>query len=602
MGVPGFFGWLLRHYKENKIIKQNLDDPINILYVDANCLIHPQCRIIMDNCPTITDIEKLEYKMLQRVENYLNYLFAFCGPSDEFYIAVDGSAPLAKINQQRRRRIRAIEDNDIRNNIKKKYGVKTNNVWNNTKITPGTEFMEKLHNHMLKYIEELSKRNPNVKITYSSYHTSGEGEHKILEDIRQKSTDGSFNEKNVAIYGLDADLIFLSLASQKKNIFLLREALQLGKGGPTEIFDPVSDVAEELLYVSIDDMKRCYGDQIVKSLIYKKQGITRDFNEEMRNEIVKKELEHYDTEINKFVNDFIVLCYFLGNDFIPNFPSIDITFEGLDMLIDAYVDTYLTYNMHLITDEKTLNQHVILEITRLLGDIEEEYFCEIKPRIDRRLSKKRCQSNNPLDIELWRLDNLRNIEVYDPIQYGFGEKSLWKFRYYEHYYGTSEYQTDLIKKMCYNYLEGLVWVTQYYFKGCCSWTWQYKYSHAPFVSDLFKYLDEFSLTDINQIPFSRDIPLVPCTQLLAVLPMQCSEELPVKYRHLVKSIDSPIIDLFPIKVSLDLINKDLLWKGIPLMPYLDIKRILDAVDKIKLDNNEQLRNKVLENFVYIKKH
>ena len=119
MGVPGFFGWLLRHYKENKIIKQKLDIPVNVLYIDANCLIHPQTKVILDNYPNVANINKLENNMCMRIENYFNYLLAFCQPTDEIYIAIDGSAPLAKISQQRKRRVRAIEDIQIRNNIRK---------------------------------------------------------------------------------------------------------------------------------------------------------------------------------------------------------------------------------------------------------------------------------------------------------------------------------------------------------------------------------------------------------------------------------------------------------------------------------------------------
>ena len=39
-----------------------------------------------------------------------------------------------------------------------------------------------------------------------------------------------------------------------------------------------------------------------------------------------------------------------------------------------------------------------------------------------------------------------------------------------------------------NYLEGIVWVTKYYFEKCPTWDWQYKFTHAPFLSDLAKYL------------------------------------------------------------------------------------------------------------------
>ena len=88
MGVPGFFGWLLKQYKEHKMLCNKLDN-ISTLYIDANCLIHPQCRIVADYCKDIYDMERLEKKMFQRISNYLDFLLAYANPQDEFFIEID---------------------------------------------------------------------------------------------------------------------------------------------------------------------------------------------------------------------------------------------------------------------------------------------------------------------------------------------------------------------------------------------------------------------------------------------------------------------------------------------------------------------------------
>jgi len=587
MGVPGFFGWLLKQYKEHKMLCNNLND-ISILYIDANCLIHPQCRIVADYCKDIYNMERLEKKMFQRISNYLDFLFAYANPQDEIFIAIDGSAPLAKINQQRKRRIRTLDDTNIRNKIKKEYKIEINNTWDSTRITPGTAFMSRLHNHLLYYINELSKKRSNIKITYSSVHTSGEGEHKILEDIRFKQkNDTSFNNKNICIYGLDADLIFLAMASQKKNIYLLRESIQFGgKSLPAEIYDVITDVAEEMTFLSIDNMKECYAMQIINIINNRIESINND----------QPKLLFTEDKVKAFSNDFVLLCYFLGNDFLPHLPSIDIKRNGLDMLIDAYVDVYLTINMHLINDKLEINQHMFIEIIRLLGEQEEEYFTKIKPSFDNKFNRKQCPVQDPYQRKIWELDNLKNIKIDDPIKLGMGNKDVWKYRYYEHYFNTSEYQNILINQLCENFIEGIIWTTKYYFEECPSWMWQYKYSHSPFMSDIYHYLVNNNI-NLDNISFTKDSPLTPCVQLLAVLPSGCANELPFKYRHLVKSAESPIIDMYPSKVKLDLINKDLLWQAIPFMPYLDINRILKAVEKIELTKEEQSRNTLLDNFV-----
>ena len=588
MGVPGFFGWLLKHYKEHNMLQNNLDNT-NVLYIDANCLVHPQCKIIADMCSDIYDIERLENKMFQRICNYLNFLLLCARPSDEFFIAIDGPAPLAKINQQRKRRIRTKDDNDARNEIKRKYNIPINDNWDSTRITPGTEFMERLHQYLLGYINELAQKMPSLKITYSSYHTGGEGEHKILEDIRYKQqNDSSFNDKNICIYGLDADLIFLAMASQKKNIFLLRETVQFnGKQIKKEIYDIIKDVSEDMTYLCIDNMKDCYNKQII-NIINKRIETNKIFDNNQN----KLNID----DITKFSNDFVVLCYLLGNDFLPHLPSIDIKREGLDILIDTYVDAYLTLHMNLIDENHNINQHMFMEIIKSLGENETEYFQHIKPKYDYRMSKRQCMSQNPYEKEIWEMDNLKNIQIDDCIMLGIGSPDQWKYRYYEYYFHTSEYQQKTIDNLCHNFLEGIIWTTRYYFNGCPAWLWQYKYSHSPFLSDIYNYLNKNDF-NINDIQFKQDSPIQPLTQLLAVFPSHCYHELPIKYHRLMLAIDSPIIDMYPKKVRLDLINKDLLWQGIPFLPYLDIDRIINAIKGIKIDKLDEERNKMCDNFV-----
>ncbi len=43
---------------------------------------------------------------------------------------------------------------------------------------------------------------------------------------------------------------------------------------------------------------------------------------------------------------------------------------------------------------------------------------------------------------------------------------------------NEEFHKDLRK----SYLEGLVWVLQYYYYGCCSWNWFFPYHYAPLTS------------------------------------------------------------------------------------------------------------------------
>ena len=102
MGVPGFFAWLLRKY-DNKNIINDLDVNViyDILYLDANCLFHPQCfKVLEEYSDKKVTKTVLESKMIKQICNYIIFLVNTVKPL-KLYIAVDGVAPLAKISQQR---------------------------------------------------------------------------------------------------------------------------------------------------------------------------------------------------------------------------------------------------------------------------------------------------------------------------------------------------------------------------------------------------------------------------------------------------------------------------------------------------------------------
>lgn len=592
MGVPGFFAWLLKNYKNGKIITPNIDETIDWFYIDANCLFHPQCHKILAFYNEMKDLEKLENKMIKRILNYIDYVIGVVNPKKGVFISVDGVAPLAKMSQQRKRRQKAISDNEMREIIKKKYGKTSSTIWNNTTITPGTIFMEKLHQKLLSYIEE-NKIKLNITYIYSSYHTVGEGEHKILQDIKEKNKNLELKDDVYVIYGLDADLIFLALASGKSNIYLLREETFFGNShhdNKEEIIDIVKDVAEDMNFVSIDETKICINQQI-KRLIDKKM----EFDEL---EGTFKYLDINYDDVN-FTNDFILMCYFLGNDFLPNLPSLDIKNDGLNLLLDVFIDIYLTIGsglIHKIDNELNINNIFLDLYIEKLCTYEDYYFRVKYPKYMENIKRRSCQSDDPYDKEIWEFENLRNIKVDDPIRLGFDEPDLWKFRYYEYYYKVSIHQQEHIDEMCKDFLRGIKWTFKYYFDKCASWTWYYKYINAPFASDLNRFL-KGTKYDINKIEFPKSDPLTPIVQLLAVLPPNCSSLLPTQFGRLMYSKTSPIIDLYPSDVFVDMLYKDSLHKCIPLIPNINIERILNAVKNIQLNQEEKNRNIITDNFM-----
>lgn len=587
MGVPAFFKKLSKKYN---IIRNNPDRPIKSLYIDGNCLIHPQCFLVLSQYPNVTNQQFLFKKMFKRIVDYIDYMIRLTNPSDLVYIAIDGVAPVAKISQQRVRRF-ANAVNNYRTDIYKKHNVPINDSWSNIVITPGTEFMYELHNDIKNYYaKQTKKRDPKItyQMIYDSYLTPGEGEHKILQHL--KSHTSNKEEKATIIYGLDADLIFLSMASQIPNIFLLRESSQFKSNQDAEDIgiDPYA-VEQELCYADIDFTKKSINDEFNKYYSMHIQQ-TDDYKDSDLFGDKTEKTSHQKISTFDFTNDYIFICYFLGNDFLPHLPSIDINIDGLEILINAYMDVFKLLGRNIITlhnSTVSIDNEFLIEFIRLISLYEDDFFRTKQPENLRKQFRRRCFETEPHKIDIWMIENLRTVKIHDPVQLGVGHSQEWKFRYYDHYFKTSEHMTETVNQVCYNYIQGLLWVAKYYFEKCPSWRWMYCYTHAPFLSDLYMYLHNKDISKDVKIIYEPRIDMY--TQLVSVIPSVYSNILPSNLRYLNSSYDSPIIDLYPIKYQIDMINKTQLYKCVPIIPFLDISRVEKCVKSVKLSKSEKDR-------------
>ena len=571
MGVPGFFAYLWKKYRKrnfvfNKgmkfkhmhyLVKNNAR-----LYLDTNCAIHPVCFKILSENENFTNYDELHRKMITAVIDYINYLYEFTKPTELFYISIDGVAPSAKLKQQRSRRFKSVKEKKLINNIKKKHNKEIKPFWTNSCISPGTKFMEQLGLKIIEYCEEIKKLNPNLEIIFSSSNTPAEGEHKILQHIRKKPPK---NLDNMMIYGLDADLIFLALSTSVPNIYLLRESMDMGGGNATD---------NVLNYTSIDMMKEC---------------IFLEFNSYFSTDTENK--IEYDNI--KLIDDFIFICYFLGNDFLPNIPSLDIRMyskklkNGIDLLIEVYTDIYKEYNNYIVIryPKIDINLPILIKFISKLAIYEKNFLIE-KTKI--RKYFRRCESNDPYDKEVHKIQNLQ-FKIKDPIKLGVGLEKDWKFRYYDHYFHSNFKQQDFIKDICYQYIRGLYWIANYYFDECCSWSWYYPFEHSPLISDLSIHIKTFTSA---MIQFDLGEPLEQFEQLLSILPSESSFLLPKELRPLMTEKKSALQHLYPHNYELDCLDKNKYWQTIPNLPIMNIALVKKERNKIKINNkysNRQLK-------------
>ena len=119
--------------------------PIDNLYLDMNGIIHNCTHGNEEEVKTFGDEEEMVLKMFK----YIDKLFQIVKPQGVFFMAIDGSAPRAKMNQQRSRRFRtakdmadaeAVEEEQRLEMTKRGYHIppKKKSTFDHNVITPGT--------------------------------------------------------------------------------------------------------------------------------------------------------------------------------------------------------------------------------------------------------------------------------------------------------------------------------------------------------------------------------------------------------------------------------------------------------------------------------
>ena len=77
------------------------------------------------------------------------------------------------------------------------------------------------------------------------------------------------------------------------------------------------------------------------------------------------------------------------------------------------------------------------------------------------------------------------------------------------------------------------------------------------------------------------------------MPKKSVHLVPKSYRQLIESDDSIISDFYPIDFIQDFNQKCKRSEGIPLIPFVNINRLINATKGLKLNDEEEQRNKIL---------
>jgi len=522
MGIPSYFSYIVKNHA--KVIKKLAAHTIQVnnLYLDCNSIIYDAVHLIDFTSVVDSEIDTIIRAVISKIDEYIFQL----KPDNNIFIAFDGVAPVAKLDQQRSRRYKSVYQNNISSSIFKNI-----DPWNTTAITPGTIFMKRLNDKIRLYYNNPSKYKVN-QLIISPSDKFGEGEHKLFEYIR--AFPESHKNQNTIIYGLDADLIMLSI-----NHLPISEKIYLFRETPHFIKSINSDLEPNESYViDIPELAKI---------------ITLDMNNggELTTEQQKNR-----------IYDYIFLCFFLGNDFMPHFPSVNIRTGGVDKMLNAYKATIGGTNENL-TDGKKIYWKNVRKLVQHLAESEEE-FIKIETKMRDRKGKFIMPNETP-DDALKKFDSIptyeRSLEKYiNPF------KSNWQNRYYKSLF---DIEIDEVRKrqICTNYLEGLEWTMKYYTTGCADWRWCYNYNYPPLFRDLIHFIPFF---DTEFITNKQANPVSDLVQLCYVLPKQSLQFLPDKlYNSLIKEHN----DWYNTECEFTWAYCRYFWESHVQLPHIDINEL-----------------------------
>jgi 5'-3' exonuclease len=553
MGIERFFSSINRNFNVVDVIENTSKIKTNALLIDFNSILHNvSAKLIKDinnsqrgkdktdktyDTFKIDDIEEL---IINEMKEYLINLFKIVD-CKLVYIAFDGVPTFSKIIEQKKRRFIG----DLIEQLVSKYSLPFS--FNKSLLSPGTVFMDKV----VLYLKENKLHN---NLIISDTNEKGEGEFKILDYIQKENLD------SFIIYSPDADLIILSMiiwANAKKNIDL--KILRYDQN--TEILN--------LIYINhlVDYLISYYEDKISLKIDNKRyindlSFIFTVFGNDFlpRIEDININMDFY-LVLDGYIINYIDHGYLLNEniDIIPkslfNYLKFINKYETTLLKRNANLYKYQnfnyaqTINLYLDLTKHKFNPLMVLFVdygtnlknTTKYGKLEYYFYDSNK------LSKMKDYEFKNNFNQKYIQDNKLSYQKLLPFEYKSSIKkhlismkdlTLREKEYYlinnklDKYYTLfnpnnkffdtlkkEDYYSDMnIKSMVSQYLNGLKWLINYYFKRQnIDETWVYPFHMSPLLSDFVNFFEAKSI-EYNFKNISLNI--TPIEQLLYITPIR----------------------------------------------------------------------------------
>lgn len=533
MGIPSYYKKLVDSVPG--LVKSSVGGKIHSFYLDFNCLIyHCLRRPSMISYKGPEHKEVYEEHLLREIVAYVKQLVAYVKPEHLVYLAVDGVVPMAKIRQQRLRRFKSVVVAKFEESIGKRDG----ESWDTNAITPGTAFMKKLHDRLHTLCAQQSMGG-GLQWKVSSAAEPGEGEHKIM-DLLRNYTHRNYTpplNNNIVVYGLDADLIILSMLIKKHlpkdcNVYLFRESMEFG----SVVYNPQN--VESYHYLDIQALTT----EILKN---KSLWVTN----------------------HQALHDYCYSMSLLGNDFLPHSFTLHLQEHGHDRLLEMLRYVWDSTKKPLVEDTLLWNYDQLQHAFTWLSHQEELWFLKfIKKSLKERHSPFVPKNGEPWEqeYETWNRapSRLCDVQICYDHEKDYLRKN-WTDVYYSRYVGVthqSEDQTNVLQ----NYFYGLQWINNYY-EGrnvCKSWYFPW------FVPPLWKSLAKEPVNH-HWVPIVHEHPIQDYEQLMMVLPKKSWNLVPMQYKDLPKKAPQ----YWPPKFNYFMAGRKFMWNCEAHIPILTVHRL-----------------------------
>ncbi|KEP65772.1 UNVERIFIED_CONTAM: XRN 5'-3' exonuclease N-terminus protein [Hammondia hammondi] len=298
---------------------------------------------------------------------------------------------------------------------------------------------------------------------------------------------------------------------------------------------------------------------------------------------------------DRLIDDFVFLSFFVGNDFLPGLPHLDIFQGGLATLVRSYTAALPALGGYLTLKTK-INLERLRRLFQILALYEGPHFQRhLDPGLLRSISRAQAglsghgagdaRHDDLLEEAKRRISPLsrvsrqpaQEVDCSDPhavLYYtskfplatllGRGD-SRAKSGASPASWTASPSAAPLVPSLArapwavpfanfraqlsLDYVTGLFFLLRYYHTSKPCWSWFYPHEFAPLCSDLAR-LDPQALARAVALPSLReDFKFSPYAQLLAVLPASSAALLPWMYRRLPRA--RGVADMFPDTFPVD---------------------------------------------------